>query len=273
MADVTISQLPQGIPSQLAAIPYSEGGITRKVSPNLLLKNSGSIELGGSLIFSQDLTEYFIKPPSNGGAIRFRGNAATGADRQLELGHMDNLLNWESIMLIAEGGKVGINTRTPSVALEVNGTIKANQQPAFLAYGVFTKTVGWTNVSQNLLTESYDIGNNYSTSGPTAGRFTAPVAGRYMFYGGGWAATPTPANDIDQRYGMGVNVNGGAVTPALQFISGGNYSITDTPMSGYTVVLNLNANDYVDFWGFSAILTTWGNEPNHKFYWGGYLLG
>jgi hypothetical protein len=138
--------------------------------------------------------------------------------------------------------------------LNSNGVLTKPYQPAFLAYRASALAISatWQNISQGILTESYDVGSVYSTS--TNGRFVAPVAGRYMFY---------------ERYAFGVKVNN---VGSPDFITGGNYCITDTPLAPYQIVLNLAANDYVELFFFSAISTTIGGTP-HVLYWGGYLLG
>ncbi len=95
-------------------------------------------------------------------------------------------------------------------------------------------------------------------------KFTAPVAGRYVFYSGGWSS----ANSADSRYAMCARVNGGG----LHYIAGAHYGNVDSPLAGYSVIHNLAANDYVEMWGYSAVSTTWGGG-SHYLFWGGYLLG
>lgn len=137
-------------------------------------------------------------------------------------------------------------------------------QPAFLAYSATAVAVsgGWNNLSASLTTEAYDIVGSYGTVTP--GRFVAPIAGRYLFYFGGWSV----GNTIDARYAVSAVVNNGTQL----FIGGGNYCAVDSPLSGYSIVHNLGAGDFVDLQYYSAISTTWGGYP-HVVYWGGYLLG
>ena len=151
------------------------------------------------------------------------------------------------------------------MTLNSNGVLTKPYQPAFLAYRNSTLSVSatWQLISSGILTESYDVGSVYSTS--TNGRFVAPVAGKYMFYAGGFSA----GNTSGERYGFGVKINN-AGSP--DFITGGNYCIGDTPLAPYQIVLNLAANDYVELYYFSAITTSIGGSP-HVLYWGGYLLG
>ena len=152
------------------------------------------------------------------------------------------------------------------MSLNSNGVLTKPYQPAFLAYRNSTLSVTggtWQNISSGMLTESYDVGSVYSTS--TNGRFVAPVAGKYMFYAGGFSA----GNTSGERYAFGVKINN---VGSPDFLTGGNYCITDTPLVPYQIVLNLAANDYVELHYFSAISTTIGGTT-HVLYWGGYLLG
>ena len=145
-----------------------------------------------------------------------------------------------------------------------SGSVTKPTQPAFLAYNDSGVSVsgGWNNLSSSLTSETYDIGGNYGTS--TAGRFVAPVAGRYLFYAGGWST----GNTTDARYAISAAVNGGSQF----YISGGNYSLVDSPLSGYSIIHNLAVNDFVELFYYSAIATQWGGG-SHPIYWGGYLLG
>jgi hypothetical protein len=150
------------------------------------------------------------------------------------------------------------------MTLNSNGVFTKPYQPAFLAFrnSVLSITNTWQLISNGILSEAYDVGSVYSTS--TNGRFVAPVAGKYMFYAGGYSA----GNSNGERYAFGVKVNN---TGSPDLITGGNYCIADSPLSPYQVVLNLAANDYVELFFFSAINTSLGGP--HWLYWGGYLLG
>jgi hypothetical protein len=142
-----------------------------------------------------------------------------------------------------------------------SGYVIKPYQPAFQAYssGISVTGGGWYNISNAMTTEVYDIGSNYS-----GGKFTAPVAGRYMFYFGGWTSIASNG----ERYGVSFPVNNGGYF----FLSGGNYSITDSPLNGFSIVHNLAAGDYVEVHAFSSVGGTWGGG-SHGVWWGGYLLG
>jgi hypothetical protein len=156
----------------------------------------------------------------------------------------------------------GIAASNERMRIDAVGRVLTPSQPAFLACSTssgFTVTAGsWYNISNALTEEQYDIGSNYS-----GGRFTAPVAGRYFFYAGGWSQI----NSNGERYAWCVQINGSG----LSFISGANYSITDSPLSGHSIVYSLAAGDYVDLLAFSSVGGTWG-PSTHRVYFGGYLL-
>ena len=104
-------------------------------------------------------------------------------------------------------------------------------------------------------------GNNWSNS---TQRFTAPVAGVYHFFVGGWSY----GNSNGSRYAYCFkHTNGNNYT----FIGGGDYCSGDSPMAGWSRDIKLSAGEWVELWGYSAISVQWGG--GHHFFWGGYLLG
>jgi hypothetical protein len=164
----------------------------------------------------------------------------------------------------ANDGSIGFyrNGSTPTELgrFTNNGHFLRPLQPAFLAYSTgFTVTAGgWYNISNAITTEEYDTGSNYS-----GGRFTAPVAGKYLFYFGGWSSISSNG----ERYAVSFTINGGGYF----YITGGNYCITDSPLNGASIVFNLAAGSYVELSAFSAVGGTWGGG-GHSVWWGGYLL-
>jgi len=64
-----------------------------------------------------------------------------------------------------------------------SGHVTKPHQPAFSAYstGEFSTTANSNDRIRNLNGTYVNAGNHYATSGGTAGRFTAPVAGNYLF--------------------------------------------------------------------------------------------
>jgi len=116
---------------------------------------------------------------------------------------------------------------------------------------------------------SIDVGNSIGISNGTYWsnsnqRFTVPVSGTYNFFFGGWGTYSTSTGD---RYAVCFRINGGS----FKYISGGAYSVVDSPLNGYAINQNLSVNDYVELWYYSAGSNTWGG--GHRVFWGGYFLG
>ena len=80
-------------------------------------------------------------------------------------------------MCIDRYGNVGIGTTNPSATLDVNGYIK-NTNPVFSAYRSGSTTFNTANGTVVFDTKTEDSTNSYNN---TNGRFTAPIAGYYMF--------------------------------------------------------------------------------------------
>lgn len=88
MADVTIDALPVGSPSSSASVPFSDAGVTRKVTPNLLLANAGNVGIGTAsptqkldvvgVITSDYLTVRKQNDVGEGGEIQLQGSGGFG---------------------------------------------------------------------------------------------------------------------------------------------------------------------------------------------------
>ena len=84
-------------------------------------------------------------------------------------------------------------------------------------------------------TGSFNTGNHFNASN---GRFTAPVAGRYIF-------TAAPGyKQTSYDYNFKFLINGGQQSEPVRIIDGGDDLTSHSGFTG-TVIYNLNANDYV----------------------------
>jgi hypothetical protein len=105
-------------------------------------------------------------------------------------------------------------------------------------------TVVWNGVSSN-------IGNIYNVAN---GRFTVPVAGRYM------VATIVTTGSTN-KYGIyNVRRNGNLSFPD-GWVQGRNYGTANDKALTFSGVVDLDANDYLD---------VYVNSSNNSLYWGGY---
>lgn len=147
------------------------------------------------------------------------------------------------------------------VRIDTVGRVTSPYQTSFKAYTLgFSKTANaWEKIT--VASIEFNVGSAYNSANS---RFTAPVAGYYLFTSGGWSSAASP----DVRYATSFNKNGAG----FSYLSGGSYSEVDSPMNGASEIIYLNANDYVELFGFSPIAATWGGG-SHVFWWCGRLLG
>lgn len=150
----------------------------------------------------------------------------------------------------------------PYITVEQSGAVLIPYQPAFHAYGTTSTASGQTIVFGNT---RFNVGGHYSTS---TGRFTAPVAGIYLF---GWTNIGSNANDVFRYY---FRVNGNNI--------GDIHLRQDTNATGseyatnamYTIPWSLNASDYVNIhYQADGSSTMYGGAANDYPRFWGYLLG
>jgi len=152
MADITINELPASIPSNAAAIPFSQDGTTYKVSPSSILQGAGPVFISGPgpgtrsyNIDSNPALEIQNSRYGNWPGTSFLnaatasnlmlGNTETGT--KLMFGQFSTAYSWiqnrnlvtngnQILILQPEGGTVGIGLKSlPASTLHVNGTITA----------------------------------------------------------------------------------------------------------------------------------------------------
>ena len=123
-----------------------------------------------------------------------------------------------------------------SLIIDNAGHVTMPLQPAFSAYGNGQTVAVNTDVDATLPNEEFDAGNNFNTS---TSRFTAPVAGRYLFTG-----TVEYAGNGTSHIVFRVNNS---------FVNNGWTDFLDTKAAVQSRILNLAAGDYVNMRLYSNI--------------------
>jgi hypothetical protein len=146
---------------------------------------------------------------------------------------------------------------TERMRIDSSGRVTTPYQPAFLAQYSSGATINsGTTGALAFNSEVYNVGSHYSTS---TYRFTAPVAGVYVFYTGVGGTSGQPANSY---FGIAFQVNGSTKNAQWQNSAAG-YQVQK-----HTQAFSLNAGDYVTVWCEVASSFT-SQAP----FFGGYLLG
>jgi len=147
---------------------------------------------------------------------------------------------------------------TDHITIDGTGRVINVSQPSFHAYF----NTYWTETTSSTVlvfdTTAYNIGSHYSTS---TGRFTAPVAGKYLFTFHAFLHT-TYDNDTDSYFGLSKNGSGWATTNHGVEGQDGGQSIS--------AVISLAASDYVSVLLSSGSISGAGGVYNS---FTGHLLG
>ena len=147
---------------------------------------------------------------------------------------------------------------TLRVKIDSTGRVTMPNQPSFAAFrssGTWNASVSDIMIHNG---EDYDVGNNHNT---TTGKFTAPVAGKYLI--NFWAMTNDDAAYIDHH--VAIRING---THHKRIYSSSRAA--DHHQWSWSGVISLAANDYVDIGG--GDVKFYGSDGYYS-HFGGHLLG
>jgi len=166
-------------------------------------------------------------------------------------------------MYLPAANSLGFSTNgTNAVTIDSSGRVTKPLHPSFQATGSFTPGTGV--VAINSVT--YDIGSNFNT---TTYRFTAPVAGKYYFWGSVSFYTGTAGQYV--RHGqLAIQKNGGTVA-MTDFTYWNNVGNNQHVSPSAQSLVSLAVSDYVEL-----NVITWsasGTFTNYGCYFGGYLIG
>jgi hypothetical protein len=140
--------------------------------------------------------------------------------------------------------------------IDTSGKITMPYQPCFDAAGV----AGGDNDQINFTTTYINVGGHYSTS---TYRFTAPVAGNYLFY------TNFIKNDQSTTASRRRFLKNGSVVNGGRHIRLGGEGGNNYDWGSISQIITLAASDYVTVDHFAG--NTYGNNEYDSF--GGYLIG
>ena len=182
----------------------------------------------------------------------------TGANAQLSVDRSDGGAGRTVLIHSSTGGQLQTTGSVPLIfgtadiermRIDAAGRVTKPNQPSFMVYG------GWsyqssTNIWQGFATVDHNIGSHWNNS---IGRFTAPVAGRYMIYA-------TAHHSAANTYHLWAFLKNGS-------LGGGNWVQSWDATGGAnttskTQVWNLAAGDYLE-------VASNGTYPNG--YTGGYV--
>lgn len=130
---------------------------------------------------------------------------------------------------------------TYGITQDSSGRVRLPLNPLFLAYGVQNSTFNHNNNWQ-YATEYLDVASNYS---PANGRFTAPIAGTYVFF---WDNIGSTRNTVYRYF---FSINGSIVRDVhlRQDTSDTGNGTTEYAHGGMRMYMtNLAANDYVNIY-------------------------
>jgi hypothetical protein len=219
-----------GQTANLFEVKDNDDNIVVNVEPDGDLIVAGDIEFNGN-----DLAEeLFLKSPS--ASPNFTGqvvvpNGTASAPSISPSGDINTGLFFPAADTIAfsEGG-------VEAMRIDSSGRVTTPYQPSFYAYGSGSLSVSGTSQLRIIeLANTYNnVGSHFNTS---TFKFTAPIAGTYLFFGRATTSTATSTGPA-----LFINVNNGSFALEVAI----NYSnINFTAFSGM-MIQTLQANDSVE---------------------------
>lgn len=171
--------------------------------------------------------------------------------------------------VIQGAANIAGGTSNYGIVQDSTGRVKLPYIPSFYAYGIG----GGTFASGSYMifpTTRYNVGSNYNTAD---GKFTAPVAGTYVFY---WSFI---GNTSDTVYRQTIRKNGANLSNGRQLRLDTTISGANQYGSNYaqTTLVTLAANEYIQIYYTSDNATACYPGANSAtdayLYFTGYLLG
>ena len=178
MADVTIDALTPGTPSSTASIPFSDGGVTKKVDPTNILVNAGNVGIGtasptqkldvAGVITSDYLTVRKQNDVGEGGEIQLQGSGGFGGFQ------IDNFYGNCRIHTLAAGKQLQVL----GGGILAQGDIFINTNTVLHTGNAFGYAQTWQNVTASRAART----NYYNTTGrPIVVAVQCPTGGFQNF--------------------------------------------------------------------------------------------
>ena len=145
-------------------------------------------------------------------------------------------------LIIGKGSALGT---TSHIVTDASGRVTKPLTPYFFGGKSDGTTSGGSVFVANVVEDN--TGSHYDTSN---GRFTAPVAGRYLCDFKTFSSPTTLANG---HYNVQLRINNSAISRYYFYHSGNHFPIT------FSAIVNLNASDYVTHY-IAGSLTVYGSD-------------
>jgi hypothetical protein len=228
---------------------------------NITLSSNGSVGVGTS------------SPNKSGSNLALTVNALSGQYPAIELSTGDTgrwYINADATNVydtaMNNTNRTFYTGGAERMRIDSAGRVTMPYQPMFSIGGsTGTSTTIAASTPYTLWSVVTNIGSHWNNS---TSRFTAPVAGRYLFT---CALDVRRVNNSTGAAIGGFRVNGNFINTGVDVSVGtATVSIIDQPSAlTHTVIFNLSANDYVDIANRNTAITYY---PGHTFA-SGYLLG
>ena len=239
----------------------ADGSLTLgTVSSNIV--TGGNIDANGTLHqFGNGASTYVQINNASSGDISSGYNIVSGSNTTTSLyGNADE--EWTTLM---SGGSIGfrVNQNVSGfnpMNIDTSGRVTMPYQPSFYArlHASFNSTTtGAEIVPASSLSSQWNIGGGFSGN-----RFTAPVAGRYMFI----FSVEKSNNYVSVAVAMSIWKNGSEFPNARLYRSNQNTRKT----LQYTMIMDMAVNDYAEPFIYSYQT---GSAYDNRGQFAGYLIG
>ena len=232
-----------------SALNYNAGGTLKNLSIDAGTSTDARAEIslaggGGGANYSLGRINFGLSSNTTNAAVGINGySSAAGASTG-------------GILVFSTASNISSNPYQERMRIDSAGRVTKPSQPCF--HVAFTNNGHTTSSATNLVYDQvfFNVGSNYSTS---TGRFTAPIAGKYVFSQQALTASATETNAW-----MSIDKNG--TQASTKYLTHTNHSSHD-----HTIILSLAVNDYVQVHLGQGVIHTDSTHQKYT-YFEGYLL-